>query len=152
MTIETQDTDKETSMLNTMKIIWLGLFFYPVVLVFVAFKVLAPAEIQSTPLELIFQVMAIAVLIASHVLPKLVNKKYQLKLKEGNSFETLKAYFFSFILSLALSDSVIIFGFLLVTLTHDPMKMLPFAIAGMLNMLSFFPRKEKILMPPEKIN
>ena len=105
MTIETQDTDKETALLNTMKIIWLGLFFYPVVLVFVAFKVLKPAEVQNSELELVFQIMAIVVLIASHLLPKRINKDYQQKLKEKNNFATVKAYFLTLILALALSES-----------------------------------------------
>ena len=138
-------------MLNTMKIIWLGLFFYPIVIVFVAFKVLTPAEVKESPLELIFQLLAIVLLIASHVLPKLVNKRYEQLVKEKNTYATLKAYFSGYIISLAHSDAVIILGFVLVTQTHEPKKILPFLLAGILNLLHFFPRRDKILRTAKSI-
>lgn len=145
MTIESVDTNKETAQLNMMKVIWLGLLFYPGVLVFVAFKVLALKEIIDTPLEIVFQLIAVGLLIASRVLPKILNTRNAKLQKQKNDLEAIKACFAGFIIALSLSESVVILGFVTVTLTGNPNKILPFALAGILNILLLYPRKEKIL-------
>ena len=132
-----------------MKIIWLGLLFYSGVLVFIAYKVLQPKEIREAREELVLQIVAISALIASHVVPKIITK--QNAKKKRSDLETIKAAFTPFILSLTTTESVVILGLVLVSLTGQPQKILPFAMAGILNFLFLYPKKEKILGTSDKI-
>lgn len=126
-----------------MKVVWLGLLFYSGVLVFIAFRVLQPKEVRDVKEELILQLVAIAALIASHVLPKILTKK--INKKTSSEFETIKAAFVPFVVSLTTSECVVVLGFVLVIMSGQPAKILPFAMAGILNILFLYPRKEKIL-------
>ena len=130
-----------------MKVVWLGLLFYSGVLVFIAFRVLQPKEVRDVKEELILQLVAIAALIASHVLPKILTKKINKNInkKTSGEFETIKAAFVPFVISLTISECVVVLGFVLVIMSGQPAKILPFAMAGILNILFLYPRKEKIL-------
>ncbi len=145
MTIESVSTDKETAQLNMMKVIWLGLLFYSCILVFVAFKVLAPREVREVKEELILQIVAIIALIASHRLQKYLLKNVQNQNKKRTDIEKIKAAFAPFVIALSMSETVVILGFVLVILSGQPDKILPFAMAGILNIIYFYPKKEKIL-------
>lgn len=151
MTIESVNTDKETAQLNVMKVIWLGLLFYSGVLVYVAFNVLTPKEIVESPLETPFLMLAVGILIAGRMIPKLLNKNFKHIQKLNDNVKTLKAYFVGFVIALSLSESVVMLGFVLVIVTGNPKRILPFALAGIINILMLYPRKEIILGASERI-
>lgn len=123
MTIESVDTDKKTAQLNMMKIIWLGILFYSCVIVFLAFKVLTFTEVTASNLETPFLVLAATLLILSRVIPK-----------------KLKNIFVGYIIALSLCEAVIMLGFVLVTITGEPRRILAFALAGILNIFLLYPR------------
>lgn len=151
MTIESVNTDQETAQLNVMKVIWLGLLFYSGVLVYVAFNILTPKEIVESPLETPFLIIAVGILIAGRMIPKLLNKNFQSIQKLNDNVKTLKAYLIGFIIALSLSESVVMLGFVLVIVTGNPKRILPFALAGIINILMLYPRKEIILGTSERI-
>lgn len=134
-----------------MKIIWLGLLFYSVVLVYVAQNVLAPKDVVESPLETPFLLLAAVLLIAGRVIPKMLNKNFESIQKQNNNVKTLQAFFPGFIVALSLSESAVMLGFVLVVLTGNPKKIFAFALAGIINIILQYPRKEKILGTSERI-
>ena len=151
MTIESVSTDKETAQLNMMKVIWLGFLFYSGVLVYVAFNVLTPREIVESPLETPFLIVAIGILIAGRMIPKLLNKNFKNIQKLNDNVKTLQAYLVGFVVALSLSESVVMLGFVLVIVTGNPKRILPFALAGIINILMLYPRKDIILGTSDRI-
>lgn len=145
--MQTQTAGQQTpeQLLMTMRILWAAILSSSAVLIFLSYKNFS-GEVESFDMINIFYGMAFMSLIASHVLSRNTFKQTVARLPQSaTETQVLTAYYTSFILAIALSESVTLFGFISVTKTHEPQNILPFAAVGILNMLYFFPVKDKIL-------
>jgi len=144
--METKNQQDPKQLLLTFKIIWFAILMSCGVLVFLAYMLNKGLETSENPHQNTFLVIAGMLLIASHVLPKtIVGSNPQILNGTKTDAEILAVISTGFILSLAFSEAVTLLGFLSAHIfSHDPAKILPFAAAGVLNIILLFPSEDKL--------
>ena len=101
---------------------------------------------QLGVLELAFSVTALGCLVASYLLPKKLLREAMDKEDPATiDLRQLAAKSFTpWVIRMALSESVAIFGLLLVMTSHQMSKMIPFVVLGGLSMLTAIPSERAI--------
>lgn len=132
-------------LLMTLRILWAAILSSSFILVFISYQNFSGEIVEFEGINL-FYFVALAVLVISHILPKVVFKQALAQApKPATENQIFTSYFTSFILSIALSEAITLLGFVSVTTTHEPKRILPFVAVGVLNMIYFFPDKDRIL-------
>lgn len=138
--------------LMTLRILWGALVASSLVLVFLSYIRFAGEIVESDVIN-IFYIVSLGIFITTHVLSRNFFKQALAPLpKPPTETQIFTAYFTGFVLSIALSESITILGFVSVQTTHDPKKILPFAAVGILNMIYFFPVKDRILQKAQALS
>jgi hypothetical protein len=132
--------------LISIQIVWGALLATVVVYVATAYLVISgdnksAAATDLGTLELLLAVMSLSTLGLSFVIPKkILGKAIGSDDPDALTIEQLSARAFSpWIIRLAMSESVALFGFVAAMVSHQPSKILPFAVLSALAMLMALP-------------
>lgn len=147
-------------LLFTPRILWFALLVSQLVYVFiltVSGAVPLPAEPPDPMLPLMFGAAAFGVAVASFVVPAVLTRNLAGTVAEGDAHgdprrKAMSMMFTPFIISLALSEAVSIFGLIVGYLGHPIAAWAPFIASGMLLTAWRFPTEARMMAPLTRRN